>query len=500
MMRDRLHELKQFQTPQVEQQQQQQHHHQQHHQQHHHDSPATKVSIKRFKSLSATRSKPSSTETLVGDLKMEEVDKTPVTTTAATTATPRISTAFAKRAARTYTTIQSFATLNVAATSTGSSGFGQELAKSDHLKNLSTTTYNYKCSTSRNSNKSKSMQDGIISTPKLEQENEIVVATAVVDPTEELLGHVDRIESQVHSLRIQITRLKTSVAEFETDPMSHGMWNTAGSSNSSTSSSSGGGSSSSSSYSPASDAFAKAIIAEKIDVIRNALSQVKGETLGLSDGLKLRGTDERKQGTDEQLKQLILFHKRRLAKAVCSCSDEFRGVVEGMIKRQNGVLQLSVKTVGGLKDGIESSNNWITSNSTKTLFADSAYSNNLNNKNSASTTTSKLQTLIQANNNLDFELEKEREWKRLESGMTELVDLFGEMRHIVEVQDYQFSKICTSLEDTNTSLEVATKEIDRAVKIRSRSRKTCWWWIGILIVLLVLAAGSIAVYIKLQEK
>ncbi|KAJ3025746.1 UNVERIFIED_CONTAM: hypothetical protein HDU68_006736 [Siphonaria sp. JEL0065] len=380
-MRDRLHELQQFQTPPTPEPQ----------------PPApttpsktTKPKLKRFASL-RVKSRPSSSETLVADEFDQDPDKI---TTSQTQPRPA-----SKKQPRTYTTIQSFATTISA--STKASGFARR---------RQTTTIELRQTIKQDQDQNEESTTTSSSTFN-EQEDEISTKTDV------LLTRVDEIGAQVHSLTIQITRLKNSIAEFETDP-AHGMWNPSFHAH----------------QQSTMDSFAKAIIAEKVDVIRDAIRRVKVETLGLSEGLLLeQGKEVAVGGQYHQFRQLVQFHKRKLAKDVGACSDEFKRVVEGMMKRENGVLQLSLKTVrGNAKDD----STWITSESAKTVFADSICLQTINTSErpSAQEAQMKLDSLIQARHDLDSELDREREWKNLESGMTDLVDLFGEMRHIVEFQ------------------------------------------------------------------
>ncbi|KAJ3285226.1 hypothetical protein HDU79_007480 [Rhizoclosmatium sp. JEL0117] len=271
------------------------------------------------------------------------------------------------------------------------------------------------------------------------------------DPTDILCTRIDNLQTSLHSLQIQLTRLTHSIAEFETDP-THGMWNSPASPDSPTS-------------------FAKAIIAEKVDVFRDALRTVKREILALGVGVEGCG-------------QMVQFQKCKMAKEVARLSDEFRAVVEGMVKRENGVLELSVKSKLGVGAG-----EWITS--------DKSFQTSSGIRVDEAKTT--LERLVQSRDELDLELDREREWKKLEEGMTELVDLFGEMRCIVEIQDHQFTTICTSLESTETNMKTAVVEITKATEQRRRSRRTCWIWWGIFATVLSLGIVAVVIYFKVSQ-
>ncbi|ORY50043.1 hypothetical protein BCR33DRAFT_713622, partial [Rhizoclosmatium globosum] len=192
-----------------------------------------------------------------------------------------------------------------------------------------------------------------------------------------------------------------------------------------------------------------------LDVFRDALRTVKREILALGVGVEGCG-------------QMVQFQKCKMAKEVARLSDEFRGVVEGCPSW-----------------GCE----WITS--------DKSFQTSSGIRVDEANTT--LERLVQSRDELDLELDREREWKKLEDGMTELVDLFGEMRCIVEIQDHQFTTICTSLESTETNMKTAVIEITKATEQRHRSRRTCWIWWGIFATVLSLGIVAVVIYFKVSQ-
>ncbi|KAJ3141413.1 hypothetical protein HK100_007043 [Physocladia obscura] len=303
------------------------------------------------------------------------------------------------------------------------------------------------------------------------RQNQTITASATLS-TDAVLTRVDEIRESLYAIRIQTSRLKNSIAEFadsphqfrntkgcggsskhDCDTKTHGMWNIA---------------KNETLYDDNDDTtaqIAQAVIAEKIAVLRSALRDVNARVIGLGDGL---GSWSATSG----VAILVQFHRRKLARDFGDCAAVFKEIVE---MQQRGQLRTFENNDAG-----ESNAGWII------VGVDG-----------------RLESMVKARTELELEIERERELKNMENGMSELVDMFSEMRHIVELQDGQFDMIVTSLEHTDASIDNALQQVGKTVEKRRSSRITCWWWTGAAIIfhqrIGIIAAGIVLGLLGLRD-
>ncbi|KAJ3393975.1 hypothetical protein HDU84_000474 [Entophlyctis sp. JEL0112] len=211
-----------------------------------------------------------------------------------------------------------------------------------------------------------------------------------------ILEKVESLSEFLQSIRIQTARLKHSIAEFESDNQTHGMWNL---------------------ESPITESFAFSIITEKIEAIRTDLYSAKKEILGFLDNIYIFGGNYSADECDKTVERLAVFHKKRLAKDLVVCSETFKDVLDGMVaRRKNLTNQMSEHSNENFS---APGRIWLSDNQMETNSEEIEKG---------------LYLMIEKRNDLDGEQLREKELKTLEHGMCELVELFEEMRQFVVVR------------------------------------------------------------------
>ncbi|KAJ3116292.1 hypothetical protein HDU96_009948 [Phlyctochytrium bullatum] len=205
----------------------------------------------------------------------------------------------------------------------------------------------------------------------------------------------------------------------------------------------------------------------------------------------------------ENVKRVVRLKRGLMARRVVEVAERYRAVQGEVRKRLGGVVERYMgiaNTKGGFLTATDSDANpgSIFASEMLTQVSSRPLSGNLRSlipsKGGKQEEGPGMQELVRAGRQWDVEERRNREIRNIERSVKDLVQLFGDMKDMIDAQDSTLTAIETGVEAAETELDRGIKELDRAAQLQRQVRRRMWCLWTFFAICLVIVCVLVYVY------